>query len=335
MSNLPRLETRTRQIVDELRDAGTRHGLARVIRGDNNLRFAFASSVLDQCAVIRALDVLDHSPDARDVRAAYLRGLNDLYGGGGGSRDTQASATCLSMLAQSQAASGADAITVAVSADDATDTIHLGVREQDAEWRAPSMPKHVTLHATSPSDELVSFVANVDYDLDGRHAERAAVGFAIDRQYSVLRNHEWVPVDHAGIREGDWVRVALHFTTAAPRHLVAISDSVPGGLRPTDPELSGVSDLDIKRLSSVGSGYFYEHQIDDRFARFYAEDVPPGSQDIYYYARAAHRGHYSALPATAELMYGETSMARTPSGAIEIADNNQPAARKASAIGAK
>jgi len=330
-------DTLQRQAVAELREAGRQLGLARVIASDDRGHFALGSHALDQCAVIRALQRLDVSPDATGVRDAYLRGLMDLYESGNGSLDTQASAMCLSMLIKQPQTPGDSAIAVVARADAASNTIALAPHADSAEWIAPSLPSHLELRAQPAENEIVSFVANIDYAIDGRHAQRAAVGFAIDREYRVLRNNDWKPVAKSAIREGDWVRVGLRFTTTSPRHMVAITDIVPGGLRPTDLELAGVADLDVKRLSFTGSAYFYEHQIDDRLARFYCEELPPGEHEIFYYTRATHRGHFAALPATAELMYGKTSVARTAAGAIDIgaAQPADSAARKASASGAK
>jgi uncharacterized protein YfaS (alpha-2-macroglobulin family) len=122
----------------------------------------------------------------------------------------------------------------------------------------------------------------------------------------------------ATIHEGDWVRVTLRLSNHAVRHYVAITDTVAGGLQPTDLELAGVAGLDLRTLGGDGSGYFAARQIDDRFARFYAEQLPPGTQEVHYYARAAHPGRYAALPAVAELMYGSAGVARTASTVLDV-----------------
>jgi uncharacterized protein YfaS (alpha-2-macroglobulin family) len=318
MSKRPTSDVHLAQALQELRDAGRKIGLTRWVGSNASANFAFDSNTLDQCEVIRSLQQVDQSVDARELRDAYLRGLDDLYAGGSASLDTQASAMCLSMLVEQPASAGADTVVVTARTDAASKTITLAPHEASNDWVAPELPKHLALRPSTTSDDIVSFVANIDYAIDGRHAQRAAVGFAIDREYSVLRGGEWKPVAETAIHEGDWVRVGLRFTTSAMRRMVAITDVVPGGLRPTDLQLAGVGDLDVKRLSSEGSGYFYEHRIDDQLARFYCEVVPPGVHDVYYYARATHPGHFAALPAVAELMYGKTSVARTAASVVDV-----------------
>ena len=54
------------------------------------------------------------------------------------------------------------------------------------------------------------------------------------------------------------------------------------------------------------------------FARFYAEQLPPGTQEVHYYARAAQPGRSAALPAVAELMYGSAGVARTASTVLDV-----------------
>src|SRR5262249_9459941 len=111
----------------------------------------------------------------------------------------------------------------------------------------------------------------------------------------------------------------------AMRRFVAITDTVPGGLRPADLELAGVSDVELRSLASEGSPYFPAHQIDDRYARFYSEQLPPGDHEICYYARATQHGRYAALPAVAELMYGSASVSRTTATSVEItASSSEP-----------
>jgi len=153
--------------------------------------------------------------------------------------------------------------------------------------------------------------------------QQPETAFGIERRYSVLRNRAWKDVSAATIREGDWVRIALRFSNRAVRRYVAITDTVVGGLRPTDLELAGVAGLDVRSLGGDGSNYFSARRIDDRFARFYAEQLPPGMQEVYYYARAAHPGRYAALPAVAELMYGSPGVARTASTVLDVLEGKR------------
>ena len=312
---------RIQQLMDELRTAGTRHGMQRVLASETREWSPFVSTTLDQCSAIDALRGFDHHDDAEDVRVEFVRGLADLYAGGAPLMDTQASAQCLMMLARELPEKELKPIDARISALGATDSVLLNADSLSIEWNKAfaSLPSTVDVHAIGAEKALLSFVADVAYDVDGRTAKADAVGFSLSRRYSVLRDQHWLDVDDTHrVVAGDWVRVTLRIATSARRRFVAVSDTVPGGLFPANFELAGVSDLALTQLGAEGSPYFYERQVDDRRARFYAEQVPPGVHDIVYYARAAAPGRYAALPAVAGLMYGRASVARTNASQIVI-----------------
>jgi hypothetical protein len=114
------------------------------------------------------------------------------------------------------------------------------------------------------------------------------------------------------------VRVTLALHSDALRRYVAVTDTVAGGLRPADLELSGIAGVETRSLSDTGSPYFTERKVDDRYARFYCDQLPAGTHEIRYYARAMQDGRFTAMPAVAELMYGPATVARTAAASIEI-----------------
>ena len=319
LARRPAETARAHTALEELRSAGMLHGLQRVVGEPAALDWPFASAAVDQCEVAAALADLDDSAQGRRLRDEYLRGIADLYAGGGNALGTQASARCLMTLVRVAAAS-APARAVRVQVGGAASGAFEIAPDAVGAWQAgfPATPAKLELHADAERDALLSYVANVEYDVDARHAQPSAVGLSIDRSYAVLRNKHWQRMPAAVVHEGDWVQVTLRVSTQRVRHFVAITDSVAGGLRPTDLDLAGVADLELRRLATPPDPYFSEHQIDDRFARFYAEQVSAGTHELHYYARAAHRGSYGTLPAVAELMYGPASVARTAAGTVHI-----------------
>lgn len=309
---------------DELLTAGTLRANRRVILPDHALSWwPFEFVLRDQCAVIDTLTAIDDSTDGKRVRNQLVRGLSDLYAGGAPTSDTQALSTCLvALMHVSQSLSQDDntPLTIAASAGSHASRIRLSANQRSASWSTDlsAGASKFNLRLEGGNAPFASFVANVEYDEDGRRAKRAAVGYSIERRYAVLRNHHWQDVPHASIHEGDWVRVTLRVVNLATRRFVAVSDPVAGGLRPTDLSLAGVSGLELRSLAGYDDPLFDSRQVDDRFARFYAETLPPGTHEIHYYARAAHAGNYAALPATAELMYGAASRARTAATRVVI-----------------
>jgi len=122
----------------------------------------------------------------------------------------------------------------------------------------------------------------------------------------------------SGMREGDWVRITLAIDNTASRRFIAVTDQVPGGLRPTDLSLSGVVVRDLQRASDTGSAAFATRRLDARAPKFYAETLPPGHHEVHYFAVAGNGGDYLAAPAVAELMYGGASVARTAATRVRI-----------------
>src|SRR5690606_20391020 len=97
----PYQKRRVRRLTDDLRDAGTKQGIARLILPDHAKVWPFQSSARDQCGVLRALRLLDRSDDAKERLKEYQRGLADIFSGGTAQLDTQASAQCLMALVDS------------------------------------------------------------------------------------------------------------------------------------------------------------------------------------------------------------------------------------------
>ena len=304
--------------------------LARAQRRDDALRLHavgrldrwMSSDAREQCELIGVLRERPALADAA-TRRRLIAGLGDLYAGGVDGVDTQAAANCLIALrgldagsAQAQArldvAQGAQRIALAL-----TPGAPPPSQVQSIEARDVRQPLRLTprLAGNAPA----SFVLDYAWREDARRAASSAAGFALQRHYAALRDGDWVPLADAALRDGDWVRVTLVLDNAATRHFVAITDAVPGGLRPTDLSLSGVAGIDVQRVSDTGDGWFATRRLDPRAPKFYAEFLPPGRHEVHYFARVGNAGDYLAPPAAAELMYGEATRARTAASRIVIA----------------
>ena len=170
----------------------------------------------------------------------------------------------------------------------------------------------------------LGYVAELAYQEDASRARESAVGLSLSRRYEALRAGRWQALGKQAVKEGDWIRVTLVVQTASPRHFVALTDDVPGGLRPTDLALSAVAGLDLQQVSSTGSLLFRTRRLDPKAPKFYADYLPAGRHEVHYFARVANAGDYLAAPATAELMYGNTSHARTASDRLRIVPASSP-----------
>jgi uncharacterized protein YfaS (alpha-2-macroglobulin family) len=282
------------------------------------------SALREQCELIGLLDTAGAGAAQRRARGELLAGLTDLYAGGMASIDTQAGAHCLYALGR---AATTDALPRGARATlgEAVHELRLETGQAQAQWTTPAPASgELRLAATTPGQQPDSYVAELSYAEDARMARAAAVGLAIERRYEVFRDAEWKPVDGVTLRESDWIRITLVVSTGAPRHFVAVTDAVPGGLQPSDLQLHGVGGVQLAAMSGTGSGYFDTRRLDPRAPKFYAEYLPAGRHEIHYFARVANTGDYLAAPAMAELMYGDASRARTAAQRLRIEDDGAP-----------
>lgn len=310
--------------------AATDAVLAAAQRRDDALRLRAAtrddrwmsSDLREQCALI---GVLREHPALGDAvtRRQLITGLGDLYAGSVADIDTQAAASCLIALRGLDGGTTAGATRLDVVQGAAQAVLALTPGDRAPSWQAPiaasDARQPLRLTPRIEGDAPASFVLDYAWREDARRAASSAAGFALQRRYEALRNGKWVALAGADLRDDDWVRVTLVLDNAATRYFVAITDGVPGGLRPTDLSLSGVAGVDVQEVSDTGDGWFGTRRLDPRAPKFYAEFLPPGRHEVHYFARVGNAGDYLAPPAVAELMYGAATRARTAASRIVIA----------------
>jgi uncharacterized protein YfaS (alpha-2-macroglobulin family) len=247
-----------------------------------------------------------------------LAGLGDLYAGGVAAVDTQVGATCL-MALRDAPDDDTSSPSATLQMGNSTNPLQLLPGMRQADWQAPLVGQtHLQILPTVNSRVPFSYVAQLDYHEDARKARASAVGFAVQRHYDVLRAGHWMPLGEGVLQEGQWVRIRLEIDNAATRYFVALTDAVPGGLRPTDLRLNGIAGLDLKQVSGTGSWWFQTRRLDARQPQFYAQTLPPGHHEVDYFAVAGNAGDYLAAPAQLELMYGDASRARTAATRLQI-----------------
>ncbi|MCD9095459.1 hypothetical protein LU699_06385 [Luteimonas fraxinea] len=284
-------------------------GPVRTLRAAGDATRWMGSPLREQCALI---DLLRGDTAYAGERRALIAGLGDLYAGGTPSVDTQSGAICLLAL-RDVALPGTGTVSAALQPGTSAErvlTVAPGDVQAETQDALPADGR-LAIANRSSGDAPAGYIAEIAFDEDARQARASAVGFSIERQYAVLRDGAWTPVEGASVREGDWLRVTLTVRTSAPRYFVAVTDAAPGGLRPTHLALGATAGLDLQQVSDTGSAWFATRRLDPRLPRFYAERLPAGTHALHYFLRAGNGGDYLAAPATAELMYGGASNART------------------------
>ena len=227
-----------------------------------------SSAVREQCALIAIASDFPALTDVNTVRALRA-GLTDLYAGGVNTSDTQASAVCLMALHAdnkhtSVNASPASLASVSVSLAEQKRSLALRADADQVSTRfaatalARNVKPELLIQATQLGVKPASYVAKLSYLEDARTAKASAIGFALNRNYEVLRAGKWQSIAGIEIVEGDWIRASLTLSSSADRYFVALNDAVPGGLVPTDLNLNGVAGIDLKSVSNTGSSWFRE-----------------------------------------------------------------------------
>jgi len=295
-------------------------GAVRVLALPQRYDLWMSSDLREQCALI---ELLRDYPglSAATTRRALTAGLTDLYAGGVSAVDTQTGAICLIALRDMADLRRSDTAYARFSlgAEVATLSLAPGEMRADSEIDVPAGATQLNVVPQVQGETPASYIAELNYQEDARQARASAVGLSIERRHEVLRKGSWVAIEGQDVREGDWIRITLVIESSAPRHFVAVTDAVPGGLRPTDLALSGVGGLDLGKVSDEGSSVFATRRLDPRNPRFYAEYLPAGRHELHYFARSGNGGDYLAAPAVVELMYGNATSARTAAARIRIA----------------
>lgn len=301
-----------------LTDAPAR-GSSRLVTLPQRYDLWMSSTLREQCALVELLGDYPRL-DLAGARRALVAGMTDLYVGGIASVDTQTGASCLIALRDMARAAQTDSPSARFSLGDASAEVAItaGQVRADARLALPANPASLRVEPRVQGAATSSYIARLEYQEDARQARAAAVGFSIERHHEVLRKGEWVALQGQTLREGDWVRITLAIDSVAPRQFVAVTDALPGGLRPIDLALSGVGGIDVERVSDTGSRAFATRRLDPRNPRFYAEHLPAGRSEVHYFARAGNGGDYLAAPAMVELMYGDATTARTAASRVVI-----------------
>lgn len=322
LSRKPEFSLQLQEGITRLQQAGKQHGLRRVLKDDRDFSAYMGSGLRDQCAVAAALWQLDKSEAGLPVRKAMLRGVYDLYAGGTASLDTQSSAQCLMSLHSVTSAMPPRERDLVVKAElgKAAHQLNLPIKQTQAGFKQAidASAKTLNIVSSDAQDGSLHYNAVIRYQYDLRHAEAKGTGIALNRHYDVLRNGNWIPIEKSAISEGDWVRVRLLVTVPKERHFVAVTDIVPGGLVSRDIGLSSVGGAQLQKIGGDGSYYFNTRQTKADTVQIYAQYLPAGQHEIYYYAQAVHPGDYFAPPAIAELMYGRASRANTTSDRVVV-----------------
>ncbi len=123
---------------------------------------------------------------------------------------------------------------------------------------------------------------------------------------------------------GEVVEVRLHLTVPADAQYVTVEDWLPAGLEPLDASLKTVTAAaqapTIKGGALPSWSYFGRSEIRDNRVALFATNLPKGSYDYTYLARASTPGTFGALPARAFQTYSPEVFGRSAGGMFEVTE---------------
>jgi hypothetical protein len=120
---------------------------------------------------------------------------------------------------------------------------------------------------------------------------------------------------------GGLVKVRLKVTTAQPSNYVALEDKIPAGLEPLNTELQTTEHVEQGELTmeaQKGISLLSYQEVRDHRVAFFMDELPAGSYEFSYIARATTPGTFLRPAAHAEAMYATDQFGRTTTDKVTV-----------------
>lgn len=155
--------------------------------------------------------------------------------------------------------------------------------------------------ATTPAH--VTIRAEYDVELDKHTMAARQSGFEVSRSYEQPTGEA---LDPKAMKLGSLVLVRVRVSTSTKHNYVAIHDKLPAGLEPLNANLATTETVQRGRVSPMmarAANVLSYSEIRDAGVAFYANDLPRGTYEFTYLARAITPGTFLRPAATADAMY--------------------------------
>ncbi len=154
----------------------------------------------------------------------------------------------------------------------------------------------------------VTVRAEYDVKLTPENRAPRSAGATIERSYETM---DGTPLSDR-LPLGDLVRVRLRVTTDEDLNYVAIDDKLPAGLEPLNTSLATTRTVEMGALSPEverGLAHLSYQEVRDHRVAFYADELPKGTVEYQYVARATTPGSFLRPAAGVEAMYDLSTFA--------------------------
>ncbi len=269
------------------------------------------------------------STPARAVTRKLLLGLLNRKQGGlwGNTQENVFGIMAVAALASSREADGAPALALEVNgravAERELEAVTPRVRRlslTDAQLDgAAGRPAAQRVTVQGRGDRPLYVTVRAEYEVQLTPANRAAHGrgFTVERVYETLDGQPLT----GPLALGSLVRVRLRVTTPDKRNYVALDDRLPAGLEALNANLATTETVAQGPLTDAvarGLQVLSYSELRDARVMFFVNDLPPGTTEYVYVARATTPGRFLRPAATVEAMYQTDLMAATAIDEVEI-----------------
>jgi uncharacterized protein YfaS (alpha-2-macroglobulin family) len=328
LASLPKQEDRVATVLDALEASFDERGEPKKEHGERDWTY-WGSEDRDRAEATIALVRLRPSSTLLPVLAGRLaRGLERWT--------TQSTAWSLLALADYVGTRRPDgSVDVSVKLEGKILDTYRRLGGDNKEVRVPLKElagKKVTFVLTGDASTASAFGVEARYELP-LGAKSSHVGMRAERGVSIHRAYSdpsGEPLDLAKVKAGDVVRVALRIQLAPKldpwrRSFVAITDRLPAGFEPIDPDLATTASVpELSKdhpfyggLSGYGASASDVDLRDDR-VQLYFDRTYGDVLYATYLARATTRGTFALPPANGELMYEPKSDGWSDAGRVTV-----------------
>jgi hypothetical protein len=168
------------------------------------------------------------------------------------------------------------------------------------------------------SGGILTLRLNYEVPLEYADFSPKSEGMAVTRVYETPDGKE---VDLNAIPLGGLVKVRLKVVTDEQYNYVALEDKIPAGLEPLNTELQTTEHVEQGELTmeaQKGISVLSYQEVRDHRVAFYVDELPAGSYEFSYIARATTAGTFLRPAAHAEAMYATDHFGRTATDKVTV-----------------
>jgi uncharacterized protein YfaS (alpha-2-macroglobulin family) len=176
----------------------------------------------------------------------------------------------------------------------------------------------VTLDTGAGMPTFVAARLSYEVPLTGKNREAVSKGFRLTRIYEAT---DGTSLEGRSLALGEVVRVRLRVDSGEARHYVALADLLPAGLEALNTNLATTERVSLGESTPEREAALqwlsFQETRDARVA-FYADELPAGTFEYVYLARATTPGHFTRPPASVEAMYEPEVRGSTAIDEVEV-----------------